>query len=92
MAGQIKDGTEKQPWRREVARANGSFTRPDLVIPCRVASPQSPTPLPWPGVVGLGQFFRRYVKVQRTRIDDLQMVVVHGYTDSAAGNGVIAVA
>src|SRR5271169_5476925 len=45
MAGQINEGDEKLPWRHEVARACGSFTRPDLAIPCRVASPQSPTPL-----------------------------------------------
>jgi len=34
---------QKEPWRHEVARAYGSFTHPDLAIPCRVASPQSPT-------------------------------------------------
>src|SRR3974390_3073234 len=45
MAGQINEGKEEEPWRHEVARAYGSFTRPDLAIPCRVASPQSPTPL-----------------------------------------------
>ena len=55
MAGQINDGKEKEPWRHEVARANGSFTRPDLAIPCRVASQQSPTPLHQARTILVGQ-------------------------------------
>jgi hypothetical protein len=35
----------------EAAGARGSFTRPDLVIPCRVARQQSPTPFRQTGTV-----------------------------------------
>ena len=34
---------EGLPWRRGPPGRYGSFTRPNLVIPCRVAFPQSPT-------------------------------------------------
>jgi len=33
----------KRPWRQKPAGPGGSFTRPDLAIPCRVAPQQSPT-------------------------------------------------
>ena len=35
---------KKRPWQSRAAGACGSFTRPGLVIPCRVARQQSPTP------------------------------------------------
>ena len=43
MAGQA-NGAEKRPGGRGHQGQEGSFTRPDLAIPCRVARQQSPTP------------------------------------------------
>ena len=45
MVGQMNEtGRQKRPRQRTPPGPYGSFTRPSPAIPCRVASPQSPTP------------------------------------------------